>query len=259
MTAWLIGCATLFLVLIIHECGHFLTAWAVGMRSRLIVIGLGPALLRYRAKKWEGRINVLPVVGWVELPEHEVATYLWVDGELVPVVCGGDRKPALWKHLLVFSAGPGANFLAALLLLSVAHADLGRMGRREKTHLDARWRKAPMHELTFELTYPMRNAAGPIGIVSAWATGTGTRFHSRRGWLHYAAACNACLALFNLLPIFPLDGGRFLGSIVLRIAPRLQQSRWTDRFLIPQLVLLCILAAWAVLLDIEHLWRRFLV
>ena len=247
------GIATLFLVLLIHEFGHFLAAWAVGLRSSRIVVGLGACLFRFRARSWDLQINLFPVAGYVVLPDYEVTNYWRINGELLPIVFV-KRKPALWKELLVFAAGPGANILAAVTLLAAAHADFGRLGRVEKARTAAHWKRSPAKRLAIELTYPMSHAAGPIGIVYTWVAASS---HSIRNWLHYTAALNAAIAIFNLFPMFPLDGGRMVGSIICRIAPGLEQSRWTGRFINTQLALLGVLVLFAFWLDIEPFLHRF--
>ena len=67
-------------------------AWAVGLRSPLIAVGIGPALVRFRGRQWDGRLNMFPLGGWIEVPEQEVAQYRRIGRDLFPVVCG-ERRP----------------------------------------------------------------------------------------------------------------------------------------------------------------------
>ena len=145
----------------------------------------------------------------------------------------------------MLSAGPMANIILALLLLGASHVDMGRLGRAEKSHNAAQWRKGPIHRLAFELTYPVRRAAGPVGIVSAAGRIRGICMR-----LRFAAAVSAEIALFNMLPIFPLDGGRMLACF----APWVE----SDRLVVPQMTMVGILMRAGLAIDTEPLWRGVL-
>lgn len=95
----------------------------------------------------------------------------------------------------------------------------------------------PWQELTMTLAGPLVNlaSAAPLGMAALWMIQDGTirsRDHflylltkpSWQGFVLNLFVCNVLLALFNLFPAFPMDGGRILRSV---LAWRMGQTRGT--------------------------------
>jgi Zn-dependent protease/predicted transcriptional regulator len=76
----------------------------------------------------------------------------------------------------------------------------------------------PWHEIAITLAGPMVNAA--IAVVLLPFTGLPSRLflvmmpHDLAGLVHALATVNLGLFLFNLLPAFPMDGGRLLRAVL---------------------------------------------
>jgi len=74
--------------------------------------------------------------------------------------------------------------------------------------------KAPMAELLMALAGPLVSVGlgfGFAGVATILPLSTPTEFHAVA---HYLSMLNFTLAAFNMLPAFPLDGGRVLRAIV---------------------------------------------
>ncbi len=113
-TALFLGFFVLLLGLVIgaHEAGHLAAALACRVRVEEIGFGLPPRLL------WLGRLgqarvslNLLPLGGFIRPA-----------GEFDPSVSGGLAASGSWKRVGVFVAGPAANLLLALVLLTTGFA-----------------------------------------------------------------------------------------------------------------------------------------
>ncbi len=71
-------------------------------------------------------------------------------------------------------------------------------------------------------------AMGPIVNLTIWAVASlaYTSFSGTVGWaLYWLAQMNLFLALFNLLPVHPLDGGKLFQLILLRVLPPVTATR----------------------------------
>ncbi len=115
MLYWLISILgiilTIFLVVGVHEFGHFLIARLVGVKVLRFSIGFGKALFRLHDKKGtEYVIAAIPLGGYVKMvdeTEEEVAK------KDLPFAY--NRQP-FWKKLAIVAAGPFFNLLFAFLI-----------------------------------------------------------------------------------------------------------------------------------------------
>ena len=86
------------IMLVVHEVGHAVAAWAVDWRVRQIVIGFGPTLFRGRFGETDVQVNLVAVSGFV-VPD--------------PL----SRAKYRLKNAFVYAAGPGSEFLLRGVLL----------------------------------------------------------------------------------------------------------------------------------------------
>lgn len=110
----LIFLAVLFVLVLVHEWGHYITAKLTGMRVDEFGIGFPPKLFGIKKGETEYTFNALPIGGFVKiLGEDEV-----VDGPDRERSFGGKRK---WAQALVLVAGVTMNVLFAWFLFSGAY------------------------------------------------------------------------------------------------------------------------------------------
>ncbi len=115
MLALLIFLGVLFLVVLVHEGGHFLTAKLLGVRVEEFGFGLPPRLTKL-FKKGETiyTLNWLPIGGFVRLYGEDEANPERIKNKKRAFV----TKP-LWAKLIILLAGVTANFLLAGFLFGV--------------------------------------------------------------------------------------------------------------------------------------------
>src|ERR1700742_1088839 len=118
--------AFLFLITVVvffHELGHFGVARLFGTKIETFSIGFGPAIV-----KWKDRHDTLWKISWIPLGGF-VKFYGDADGASTPDreaaarMSEEERKVAfpfkpLWQRALIVVAGPLANFVLAIVILS---------------------------------------------------------------------------------------------------------------------------------------------
>lgn len=106
--------ALLFFVLVfIHELGHFLMAKWVGIRVEKFSIGMGPKLLAFRRGETEYGIGILPLGGYVKMSGDDPSkTY---EGEEAARGFLTQRPP---QKLLVVFGGPVFNLILPIFLFA---------------------------------------------------------------------------------------------------------------------------------------------
>jgi regulator of sigma E protease len=108
------------------------------------------------------------------------------------------------------------------------------------------------------ITSPLRPAdgsssvSGPIGIAVGVSAAAGQLGFS--GLLHIAALLSANLAVLNLLPIPPLDGGRVAALFLRRLLGEVRGRRFERQLVTVGAVLMLALFAWISLGDILNLF-----
>lgn len=98
-------------LIFVHELGHFVWAKVFGVKVLTFSIGFGPKILRLRGRETEYCVGILPLGGFVKMLE---------ENRQEPVL-PEDRKrtfeaQALWKRIIIVTAGPAMNVLFPVLL-----------------------------------------------------------------------------------------------------------------------------------------------
>ena len=111
----LIFLAVLFVLVLVHEWGHYITAKLTGMRVDDFAIGFPPKLLSWKRGETTYSLNVLPIGGFVRIYGEDLTEV---------VTAGPDSARAFgarpkWAQSLVLVAGVTMNVLFAWLLFVI--------------------------------------------------------------------------------------------------------------------------------------------
>ncbi len=98
------------LLVAVHEYGHFWVARRLGVRVLRFSIGFGTRLFGWRTGGVDYWISAVPLGGYVKMLDER-------EGPVAPAELARafNRQPP-WKRMLIVAAGPGVNFLFAVLL-----------------------------------------------------------------------------------------------------------------------------------------------
>lgn len=199
-TIFLIG-----LLIFIHELGHLLAARLVGIPIARFSIGFGPVLWRAKRGATEYCWSLVPLGGYV-LPQLEDEAAFF------------NIPPA--RRIVMWLGGPAANFVAAFLCIAVLE---GMHHGWSLTSLFVapgmeliRVSRDFLAALPTILMHPSR-LSGVVGIVAA---GGSVMADGIQAALRFALLLNVNLAIFNLLPMPPLDGGKIVAALLEKLHPK---------------------------------------
>jgi regulator of sigma E protease len=133
MTSFLFNALSFLVVLtplvFIHELGHYLIARRNGVKIDIFSIGFGPELFGWNDRsgtRW--RVSAIPIGGYVKMfGDADPAS---MPSDTVLSMTPEERKVSFFHQSLsaraaIIIAGPAANFLFALLVLTIEFATLG--------------------------------------------------------------------------------------------------------------------------------------
>ena len=111
-------------LILVHELGHFIVARLTGVGVERFSIGFGPVLLRWRGKETEYCLSLIPMGGYVKMMGEENPLE---GGETIAYdpAKAFALKP-LWARFLIVFAGPGMNFVLAVVIFTLVFATFGR-------------------------------------------------------------------------------------------------------------------------------------
>ncbi|HPV40471.1 MAG TPA: site-2 protease family protein [Spirochaetota bacterium] len=195
------------LLILVHELGHFIAARAVGVPVEVFSVGFGPALWRKRIGGTEYRVSLVPLGGYVLPAVKDEQEYF-----LIPIN----------KRIIFSIGGPIANLATILLLFAILNAV--RLGFAPAgIILQPFIQTADLIQRIFIAFINLFTKPGSIsGIVGILHDGG--RFIGGDGInaVRLAIIISANLAIFNLLPLPVLDGGKILFCILEKISVRLR-------------------------------------
>lgn len=115
MSTILIFLAVLFVLVLVHEWGHYIVAKLTGMRVDEFGIGFPPKLLSFKKGETEYTLNSLPLGGFVKIYGEDPTAVGVADADRVRAF--GSRPK--WAQALVLLAGVTMNWIFAWFLLVV--------------------------------------------------------------------------------------------------------------------------------------------
>lgn len=101
-------------LIVVHEFGHFIVAKKSGVRVERFSIGFGPALWCRQWRETEYRLALVPLGGYVKMYGEQL-------DEAVGDHQGSFLHQSVWKRIPIVAAGPGFNFVFAILLIAFIH------------------------------------------------------------------------------------------------------------------------------------------
>lgn len=193
------------LAILIHELGHLLAAKMLGIPIARFSIGFGPALWRINRNGTEYRLALLPCGGYV-LPEAKNAS------DFLAV--------AAWKRGVFAIAGPVANLLACVLLFAAINAIVDNTSLYRLLVLPFTQTSKAFISLWHVLPMIFAQPEAISGIGRVVADGTQIVAAGKIEAMTFLIIINLNLAVFNLLPLPPLDGGKILLNLLEIVHPR---------------------------------------
>ena len=194
-------------LILVHETGHFLAARAVGIRIELFSVGFGPAIWKTMRGGTEFRVSLVPLGGYVLPAVADENDYF-----MIPV-----------HRRIIFSlGGPAANLACILPLMGLYNA-LSAGFTPAGAFLEPFRQSALLVSMILNSLAALFAKPGHIsGIIGIMHDGgkfiSGNALHA----LRLAFILSANLAVFNLLPLPVLDGGKILLCVLEKIHHRLR-------------------------------------
>ena len=193
---------TLSLLIILHELGHLLAAKRLGIPIARFSVGFGPKVWGFKLGETEYWLSLIPCGGYV-LPALESVE----DFDAIP----------LQRRILFSLGGPAANILGAFLCLSLLN--IIKLGWSVNTviylPLEQIWQMALRIGTAIPMLFSQpEQLSGIVGVVAAGGKLVGL---SLVKLLQFSVLLNLNLAIFNLLPILPLDGGKIVMGLLRKI------------------------------------------
>ncbi len=231
LSALLIG-----LAILIHEFGHLVAAWLMKIPVARFSVGIGPKLWGTRRGDTDYWLSAIPLGGYVLPAVEDNEEFLQI-----PV----------WKRLVFAIGGPLANILLSFGCLALYNclqdgASLWAITVQPITQINA-------------MILAMLSAIGGLfsgqgelsGIVGIVAVGDQVVASGVLGGLKFLNALSISLAVFNMLPMPPLDGGKILMYSLEKIDRRL--LRLHEHLTVVGILLLLGLMIYATYGDVQAL------
>ena len=189
-------------LIIVHELGHFIAAKVSKIPIERFSVGFGPKIWSFTKGRTEYRLSILPIAGYV-LPEIKEFDDFY--------------KIAPSRRIVFALGGPSANII--LSIISLALLNTITMGFSLYGILLQPFVQVVTITSQFLQALPsLFTSPGQLsGVVGVVALGGQFIAGDLSKLLQFAVILNINLALLNLIPIPPLDGGKVLFCLLEKI------------------------------------------
>jgi regulator of sigma E protease len=190
------------LLIAIHEYGHLLAAKLCGIPVKRFSIGFGPRLFGFKLGETSYWFSLIPLGGYV-LPALEDTDF---------------RRLPAYKRITFALGGPVANIIGAFVGLFILGLSQFRLGVVQAVSFAITNLLMGLQQQLHGLSMLFADFGQMTGIVGLVAVG-GAQFGSTLAdLLTFSVLINISLAVLNLLPLPPLDGGRVMFCVLEKIS-----------------------------------------
>ena len=195
-------------LILIHELGHFLMARWMRIPVARFSVGFGPKLWMFRRRDTEYWLSVIPIGGYVLLKIKDEAELF-----RIPV----------HKRIVFTLGGPVANIVLVLLLfglLNTVVSGFSFIGIALEPFSQTWGQACQILGAIPRLFSHPDELSGVVGIVAQGGGFVGT---DPLKAVSFSILLSLNFAVFNLLPISPLDGGKLILYLLEKINPKLSR------------------------------------
>jgi regulator of sigma E protease len=196
------------IMVLVHEFGHFAVAKLCGVRVETFAIGFGKRIVGFRRGETEYQINILPLGGFVKMsgemlgeiqgPDRDAAEN-GGEGEPRTIDPGDFQAHPRWQRMLIALAGPTANVVLALVLMTL----VSMFHHEVDTYLSG----PAVNDYTMRGSSAAKTGIAPGDLIVQYADA------ANPDW--YAIAYKSLLNMHGTVPFAYVHGGQRVDSKIL--------------------------------------------
>ncbi len=193
------------ILIFIHELGHFIFAKLAGIPVAVFSIGFGPKIWKHKIRETEYCVSAFPLGGYI-LPKIKDESEFYT----IPVL----------KRIFFCMGGPLANIIMPVIILSalgIANHGISIAGIFINPIVQTINIFMNIIKNIPQLFTSPDNLSGIVGIVSAGSQFIASGFQNT---VKISILLSLNLAVFNLLPVPALDGGKIFLYLLEKIHPK---------------------------------------
>ncbi len=198
--------AIIGVLIFIHELGHFVFAKLTGIPIAVFSVGFGPKIWKYKKRETEYCISIFPLGGYILPAINDEKEFYQI-----PVL----------KRIIFCIGGPLANIFLPVIVLSILNIfnpGTSLAGIFINPFIKTSNLLFNMLQTIPAIFVSPENLSGIVGIVNTGSQFIASNFQNT---IKLLILLSLNLAVFNMLPIPALDGGKILLYLLEKIHPKL--------------------------------------